>query len=163
MKFKVEMTKIRIDPSVSDKVDWTKFFGGELQNTSFRLRQNIATGKGSDGQEIKPGGYSKSYLEQIEKKQAKGRGVTKTSRQVNLAISSDLLNSIQVKMNGKKESQLYFFGQHYSGNSNSALAKYLYDKGYVGWFYFGKDDVSRIVRNAGAVLTKISKTVMKIG
>ena len=145
---KIQLPRLKVD-------EFQKLFSRELQNTSARLRQNISGGSGADGQAIKPSGYSPSYLDAISKGRVRAgkSGVRKTSTTVNLQISGELLNSMQVK-DTPNGAELFFLGGHYSGLSAVQLASVLHDRGFEHWFEYGKEDIARIEKRAIELVEK---------
>ncbi len=161
MKVSISLSNMpKISPNFIEKGEILKFMGQETANTKFRLVRSVGQGQGADGQEIKPGGYSQSYLKAMNTKEGvKGRnGVRKTpTTTVNLRISGELLNSIQER-NGSdgKSSELFF-----NGKDNQVIAASLFAKGFNHWFEFGKPDLKRITTGFDAFVKRATAKFLR--
>lgn len=160
MKFSISIPNLpRIDTNAIDKNELLKLCGQETANTNLRLVRNAGQGIGADGQPIKPGGYSKSYLDAMRKGQVKGRnGVSKPySETVNLRISGELLNSMQQR-NGSDGKSVELF---INGADNQIIASSLFAKGFNHWFEFGKPDLNRITRSFDAFMKRAAQKLFR--
>ena len=162
--FTISADIIKLDPKAFNKRVLTDFADSEIQNTLASIRRNVSQGQNQHKRKLKR--YSKSYREAIKKGQVRGaNGVRKVSvSPTNLTVSGTLLGSMQAKRNQSKvEATIEFTGRHSKAKlSNLDLARALHEKGFTGWFEFGKDDLRRIETNLGKLVDKITKNLIDI-
>ena len=160
MKFSVSLSDFpKFNANVIDKGELLKLCGQEVANTNVRLVRNAAQGVGADGQPIKPGGYSPSYLKAMKAGSVKGRnGVAKPyTETVNLRISGELLNSMQQRKGGDGKSAELFI----NGVDNQIVASSLFAKGFNHWFEFGKPDLARITNAFDAFVKRATAKILR--
>lgn len=156
MTQKLDLTKVKIDRRAFKIDQFLPLLERELRNTAARLQMGIERGQGADGQEIKPGGYSESYLKKIRAGKVIGRNeVRKVSETVDLTVTGELLRSWQPRKGSDGKSV-----ELYMNDSNRAkIAGYLHNMGFTGWFEYGKVDLQRIEKS---VIRKIEELMAAI-
>lgn len=166
MKVSITFPKVRVNPNAIAPAKILKLCKEECTNTLARLRQAVGSGKGADGQNIKPGGYSPEYA--IRKAEGKVQGGTrgtgaKGAKGVpNLTVTGDLLGSEQVRASPDgKGAEIYLNGGHYSGISNAQLMAHHISKGFEGVFEFGQTDIQRVEKRADQLLEEVAKTLIE--
>lgn len=154
-------------PEVLTAENFKELIGQELLNTQNRLRGEIEGGKGANGAEIKPGGYSASYREMIERakrgfaaRDGKGKQAHKTENKlaqkdpntVNLFLTGRMLTSWNIA-SIPGGAQLNF--------PNHQLAKVtgLLSRGFTGWCEWGQTDLTRL---KAAVEKKAEELIKKM-
>lgn len=155
MKISLEFPEIKVDEKFIDKLKLQQVFKNECANTVARIKENLDAGKDANGNGLRR--YAKSYEEY--KKELTGSTI------VNLAISGDLRRGMHpiLKDPINDEVNIVFEGGGRGRDiSNATLAKSLYDRGFTGWFQFGKVDQDRIVKSVKNAVIKNIKSLMKI-
>jgi hypothetical protein len=164
MNVKVIVPKVKFDKNVISKKMLLDLCEAEMKTTVARLRKETGSGKGADGQPIKPGGYSDSYIKAIQAGRvrggSKGTGARKvTTSPVNLTISGDLLGSMQVRV-VRDGAEIHFLGAHTAKISNAQLAAALLGKGFEGWFEYGQVDQKRTEASANKLFDEAMKKLV---
>lgn len=157
MKFTISFPSVTINREAIGKAEVVKLLSQEALNTRTRLEQARLGGKGADGQDIKPGGYSPAYIEAIEAGRVKNHGVSKVSTSpVNLTISGNMSRSIQVR-NGRDSSSAEIF---FNDANTAKQAIGLLSRGFNHWFEFGKTDIERVSKSFSKFVDDKKKNVV---
>lgn len=159
MKFSLEMPLIKIEEALTKSGELEKYMGQEALATRTRLISEFQKGKDANGNSLRP--YSRSYNRQ------KWADKNKTPLDKNtpdpapltpdLTVTGELARSIDVKTPKSltEPAEVFFRGTHKGGFANAALARTLYERGFVGWFQFGKPDLERIGESFSKLIDKV--------
>lgn len=171
MNIKIEFTGIKVNERWVKSLNLEKIALQEVLTSRTRILSNVAEGRGTDGQQLRP--YSPGYR---KLKIASGR-----SGETDLNVSGELLRSMTARQmsNG---GEVVFSGNHSTVSklrsktakkkqstlpatggtlSNAALAESLYNRGFVGWFNFGREDVDRITKRFTSEIDRALKNLLK--
>ena len=143
MRFNISIPDIQINPAALDRRKFVNLFVSEMHVIRAKRDKEIAGGRGADGQDIKPGGYSPGYRAAIRAGTVRSAtGVRKVQEEpVNLTISGDMLRARQVREGSDGQSAELAFNEVAQANK----AQHLHKRGFLGWHEYGQDDIRRIV------------------
>jgi hypothetical protein len=153
--------KVTINPKVFERKIFEAAAKSMALDINARLTEEVGSGRNADGGSLK--GYSAAYRKAIIKGYVRrGRsGQRKNSTSTNLRISGRLLSSKKVRR-VKGGAEIYFSGQHYSGQSNAQLAQRLHDMGFVGWHELGLKDELIIEEGTGDIAQRAAEQMVKV-
>lgn len=146
----MKFTKIKIDTKDIEK-EFVQFALDELNETNRRTAALLQQGKDVEGGAMQS--YSPSYKKQISS--GKVRGKTNPNL-TNLTQTGELQGS-RVVTRVKDGAELSI-----DGGRNLKIASYVFQKGFDGWFEFGKKDLDRIQKNLALKFDKLLQKVIKV-